>query len=149
MESNYKATIGDDLAVRLIAVPFVTKYVEKIGKALGEKSVKQVNKFWQLIQQKPAGILPSLKSAETEAFSIDFYQLIQELEVPANQDPEVKQALLDVVEVAKQENSQNVKKIENELEKIKLQRVTAEKINALFQESTVSSRAIVSSDVSI
>lgn len=155
LDSNYKATIGDDLAAILIAVPFVTKYVEKIGEALGENIVKQVNKFWQLIQQKPAGILPSLKFAETEAFPIDFYQAIQELEVAANQYPEVKQALIDVVEVAKQEDSQYVKKIENELEKIKFQRVTAEKINALFQESTVSgvniidTGAIVSSDVSI
>ncbi|WP_293077090.1 hypothetical protein [Okeania sp. SIO3B5] len=124
LESNYKATIGDDLAA-LIAVPFVTKYVEKIGEALGEKTVKQMNKFWQLIQQKPAGILPTLKSAETEAFPIDFYQAIQELEAAANQDPEVKQALIDVVEVAKQEDSEYVNNLESEVEKIKSQGVTA------------------------
>ena len=127
-----------ELGLAAIAIPFLTKYVEKTGEGLGEKTVEQVDKLWQLIQRNPAGTLPALKSAETEAFPVDFDRAIQELETAANEDPEFKQAVIDVVEVAKQESPEYVKNLEAEIEKIKSQGVTAEKINALFQGSTIS-----------
>ncbi|NEN91450.1 MAG: hypothetical protein F6K48_22105 [Okeania sp. SIO3H1] len=134
-----------ELGLAAIAIPFLTKYVEKTGEGLGEKTLEQAGKLWQLIQRKPAGTLPVLKSAETEAFPVDFNRAIQELETAANEDQEVKQAVIDVVEVAKQESPEDVKNIEAEIEKIKSQGVTAEKINALFQGSTMSGGNIVES----
>ncbi|MDJ0518389.1 MAG: hypothetical protein QNJ74_19760 [Trichodesmium sp. MO_231.B1] len=138
-----------EIGLVAIAVPFLTKYVEKTGEGLGEKTLEQVDKFWQLIQRKPVEILPALKSAETEAFPVDFERAIQELEVAANKDPEVKQAVIDVVEVAKQESSEYVKNLESEVKKIKDQGITAEKINTLFQAQTISGKFIGNSGESI
>ncbi|NEQ37310.1 MAG: hypothetical protein F6K40_13955 [Okeania sp. SIO3I5] len=122
----------------LVTVPFVTRYVGKIGDSLAGNTLERVEKFWLVIRKKPAGILPILKSAETEASNVDFYQAAQELEVAANEDSEVTQAVIDVFEAAKQENPEYVKNLESDFEKIKSQGVTAEKINALFQETTIS-----------
>ncbi|NEO54516.1 MAG: hypothetical protein F6K54_16360 [Okeania sp. SIO3B5] len=130
-----------------IAYSFLTKYVEKTGEGLGEKTLEQAGKLWQLIQRKPTGTLPALKSAETEAFPVDFDRAIKELEAAANEDPEVKQAVIDVVEVAKQESPEDVKNIEAEIEKIKSQGVTAEKINALFQAKTISGKFVGHTEV--
>ncbi|MDJ0554082.1 MAG: hypothetical protein QNJ68_06525 [Microcoleaceae cyanobacterium MO_207.B10] len=132
-----------------IAVPFLTKYAEKTGESLGEKTLKQVDKFWQLIQRKPVETLPTFKSAETEALPIDFERAIQELQTAANEDPEIKQAVIDVVNVAKQESSEYVKNIESEVEKIKFQGITAEKINTVLQAQTISGKFIGNSGESI
>ena len=122
-----------EFGLAAIATHFLTKYAEKTGEGLGEKTLEQVGKFWQLIQRKPAGTLPALKSAETEAFPVDFDRAIQELEAAANQDPEVKQAVIDVVEVAKQENSEYVKNLESEIEKIKSQGPTVQNYGKLAE----------------
>ncbi|NEO56944.1 MAG: hypothetical protein F6K54_30050 [Okeania sp. SIO3B5] len=110
----------------------------KIGDSFGGKMLEQVDKLWQLIQRKPAGILPTLKSAETEASNVDVYQAAQELETVANEDSEVRQAIIDVFEAAKQEHPEYVKNLESEVEKIKSQEATPEKINALVQASIIS-----------
>ena len=82
-----------EIGLVAIAVPFLTKYVEKTGEGLGEKTLEQVDKFWQLIQRKPVEILSALKFAETEAFPVDFERAIQELEV-ANKTRKLSKLLL-------------------------------------------------------
>lgn len=134
-----------ELTAAAIALPFLTKYMEKAGEGLGEKTAEQVGKLWQLIQRKPEDITPVLKSAETE-FPVDFGQAILELEAAANQDTEINQAVIDVAKVAKEENLEDVKKIEAGVKEIKSQGVTAEKINALFQGSTISGGAVNTGD---
>ncbi|GGA31014.1 hypothetical protein [Okeania sp. KiyG1] len=122
-----------ELSLAVIATSFLTKYVEKTGEGLGEKTLEQAGKLWQLIQRKPAGSLPALKSAETEVFPVYINQAIKELEAAANEDQEVKQAVIDVVEVAKQENSEYVKNLESEIEKIKSQGPTVHNYGKLAE----------------
>lgn len=49
-----------ELTAAAIAYSFVTKYMEKAGEGLGEKTAEQVGKLWQLIQRKPEDITPLL-----------------------------------------------------------------------------------------
>ncbi|MGD1805124.1 hypothetical protein ACP6PL_06740 [Dapis sp. BLCC M126] len=123
-----------ELTAAAIALPFLTKYMEKAGEGLGEKTAEQVGKLWQVIQRKPADITPVLKSAETEAFPVDFGQAILELEAATNQDAEINQAVIDVAKVAKEESPEDVKKIEAEIEKIKAQGPTVQNYGKLAEE---------------
>ena len=132
-----------EIGLVAIASHFLTKYAEKtaegLAEGLGEKTLTQVDKFWQLIQRKPVETFPALKSAETQAFPVDFERAIQELETAANEDSEVRQAIIDVVAVAQEENPEYVEKIGVELEeKTNLPGVTAERINTLLQGNTIS-----------
>jgi len=130
-----------------IAYSFLTKYVEKTGEGLGEKTLEQVGKLWQRVKGMPGDTFGALKPARENPFPEDFEQAIREMEAVANQNPEFKQDIIDVVAVAQEENSEYVKKIGAELEeKTNLPGVTAEKINALFQGSTITGDVLNTGD---
>lgn len=92
----------------------------------------------------PGNTFAALKPAQENPFPEDFEVAIREMEAVANQNSEFKQDIIDVVAVAKEEHPEYVKNLEAELEKIKLQGITTEKIGALFDQSTITG-AIVGS----
>ncbi|NEP04222.1 MAG: hypothetical protein F6K25_13165 [Okeania sp. SIO2G4] len=126
-----------ELTAVAIAYHFLTKYVEKTGEGLAEKTTENLGKLWQGIKTMPANTFAALKPARENPFPGDFEQAIREMEAVANQNPELKQDIIDVVAVAKEEYPEYVKNLEAKLEEIKSQGITAEKINALFQGSTI------------
>ncbi|MGD1717626.1 hypothetical protein [Dapis sp. BLCC M172] len=126
-----------ELTAAAIAYPFLVKYVEKAGEGLSEKTLEQAGKLWKRVKGMPADTFCALKPAQENPFPEDFEQAIREMEAVANQNSELNQDIIDVVAVAKEEHPEDVKNLEAKLEKIKSQGVTAEKINALFQGSTI------------
>ena len=126
-----------ELTFAAIAYHFLTKYVEKTGEGLGGKTLEQAGKLWQRIKGMPADTFRALKPAQENPFPEDFEQAIREMEVVANQNSELNQDIIDVVAVAREEHSEYVKNLEAKLEEMKSQGVTAEKINNLFQGSTI------------
>ncbi|NET28362.1 hypothetical protein [Okeania sp. SIO1I7] len=135
-----------ELSVVAIAYPFLVKYVEKTGEGLGEKTTEQLVKLWQRVKGMPANTFRALKPAQENPFPEDFGAAIREMEAVANQNPEFKQDIMNVVAVAKEEYPEDVKNLEAKLEEIKSQGVTAEKIGALFQHSTISGSKVVDSE---
>ncbi|NEQ41701.1 MAG: hypothetical protein F6K40_38160 [Okeania sp. SIO3I5] len=131
-----------EIGLVAIAYSFLIKYVEKTGEGLGERTLDQVGKLWQRVKAMPGDTFGALKPGQENPFPEDFDQAIREMEAVANQNPEFKQDIIDVVAVAQEENPEYVEK---QLEKIQLPGVTAEKmkINALLQQSTMSGGNIV------
>ncbi len=131
-----------ELTAAAIAYPFLVKYVEKVGEGLSEKTFEQAGKLWQRVKGMPANTFAALKPAQENPFPEDFEAAIREMEAVANQNPEFKQDIIDVVAVAKEEHPEDVKNLEAKLEEIKSQGVTAENINALFQGSTITESSV-------
>ena len=132
-----------ELTAAAIAYSFLIKYVEKAGEGLSEKTLEQVGKLWQRVKGMPGETFRALKPAQENPFPEDFERAIREMEAVANQNPEFKQDIIDVVAVAKEEHPEYVKNLEAKLEQMKSQgTVTAENINALFQESTITGSAV-------
>ncbi|NEQ36609.1 MAG: hypothetical protein F6K40_10115 [Okeania sp. SIO3I5] len=132
-----------ELTFAAIAYHFLTKYMEKTGEGLGEKTTEQLGKLWQRIKGMPADTFGALKPALENPFPEDFEQAIREMEAVANQNPELNQDIIDVVEVAREEHSEYVKNLQAKLQEMKSQGgVTAENINALFQGSTITESSI-------
>ena len=127
-----------EFALVAIAIPFLSNYVEKPGEKLGENTTKQLAKLWGHIRAMPASTFVALKPSRENPFPEDFELAIREMEMVANQNPGLKQDIIDVVAVAKEEHPTEVKRIEAEFDRNKLQGITAEKINAVFQGNTIS-----------
>ena len=127
-----------EFALAAIVIPFLSKYVEKPGERLGENTTKQLAKLWNNIKAMPDNTFVALKPSQEKPFPEDFEAAIREMEMVANQNPGFKQDIIDVVAMAKEEHPAEVKSIEAEIDKNKLQGVTVEKINAVFQGSTIS-----------
>ena len=127
-----------EFALVAIAIPFLSKYVEKPGERLGEHTTKQLAKLWRSIKALPENTFVTLRPSQENPFPEDFELAIREMEMVANQNPGLKQDIIDVVAVAKEEHPTEVKIIEAEIERNKLQGITAEKINAVFQGNTIS-----------
>jgi len=126
-----------------IAYLVLNKYVEKTGEGLSEKTFELAGKLWQRIKGMSGNTFAALKPAQENLFPEDFEAAIRELEAAANQNPEFKQDIIDVVAVAREEHPEYVKNLEAKLEKMKSQGgVTAENINALFQESTITGSSV-------
>lgn len=137
-----------ELTVAAIAYPFLVKYVEKVEEkaveGLSEKTLEQAGKLWRRVKGMPGDTFRALKPAQENPFPEDFESAIRELEAVANQNPEFKQDIIDVVAVAKEEYPEDVKNLEAKLEEMKSQGgVTAENINALFQGSTITGGNVV------
>ena len=132
-----------ELTFAAIAYHFLTKYMEKTGEGLGEKTTEQLGKLWQRIKGMPADTFGALKPAQENPFPEDFEQAIREMEAVANHNPEFNQDIIDVVEVAREEHSEYVKNLEAKLEQMKSQgSVTAKDIGALFQGSTITGSSV-------
>ena len=132
-----------ELTFAAIDYHFLTKYMEKAGEGLGEKTTEQLGKLWQRIKGMPADTFGALKPAQENPFPKDFEEAIREMETVANQNPELNQDIIDVVEVAREEHSEYVKNLEAKLEEMKSQGgVTADNINALFQGSTITESSV-------
>jgi hypothetical protein len=127
-----------EFALVAIAIPFLSKYVEKPGEKLGEHTTKQLAKLWNSIRALPEHTFVALRPSQENPFPEDFELAIKEMEMVANQNPGLKQDIIDVVAVAKEEHPTEVKIIEAEIDRNKLQGITAEKINAVFQGNTIS-----------
>jgi hypothetical protein len=127
-----------EFALAAIVIPFLSKYVEKPGERLGENTTKQLAKLWNNIKAMPDNTFVALKPSQEKPFPEDFETAIREMEMVAKQNPGFKQDIIDVVAMAKEEHPAEVKSIEAEIDKNKLQGVTVEKINAVFQGSTIS-----------
>ncbi|NEQ78449.1 MAG: hypothetical protein F6K23_38950 [Okeania sp. SIO2C9] len=110
-----------ELTVAAIAYHFLTKYVEKAGEGLSEKTFEQAGKLWQRVKGMPGDTFRALKPAQENPFPEDFERAIREMEAVANQDLEFKQDIIDVVAVAKEEYPEYVKNLEAKLEQMKSQ----------------------------
>ncbi|NEO57251.1 MAG: hypothetical protein F6K54_31805 [Okeania sp. SIO3B5] len=132
-----------ELTATAIAYLLLNKYVEKAGEGLSEKTFELAGKLWQRIKGMPGNTFAALKPAQENPFPEDFERAIREMEAVANQNSELNQDIIDVVAVAKEEHPEYVKNLEAKLEQMKSQgTVTAENINALFQESTITGSAV-------
>ena len=116
-----------------IAIPFLSKYVEKPGEKLGENTTKQLANWWDRIKALPDNTFTILKPSQQEPFPNDFETTIKEMEAVANQNPQLKQDIIDVVAAATEEHPKEVQSIKDEFDRNKLQGITAKTINALFQ----------------
>ena len=129
-----------EFALVAIAIPFLSKYVEKPGERLGEHTTKQLAKLWNSIRALPENTFVALRPLQKNPFPEDFELAIREMEMVANQNPGLKQDIIDVVAVAKEEHPTEVKIIEAEIEKNKGQGPTvnnyaklSESLKNLFQ----------------
>ena len=122
-----------ELAFVAIVIPFLSKYVEKPGEKLGENTTKQLANLWDRIKALPDNTFTMLKPSQQEPFPNDFEAAIKEMEAAANQNPGLKQDIIDVVAVATEEHPTEVQSIKDEFDRNKLQGITAKTINALFQ----------------
>ena len=122
-----------ELAFVAIVIPFLSKYVEKPGEKLGENTTKQLAKLWGRIKALPDNTFTILKPSQQEPFPNDFETTIKEMEAVANQNPQLKQDIINVVAVATKEHPTEVQSIKDEFDRNKLQGITAKTINALFQ----------------
>jgi len=127
-----------ELAFVAIVIPFLSKYVEKPGEKLGGNTTKQLAKLWGRIKALPDNTFTILKPSQQEPFPNDFEAAIKEMEAAANQNPGLKQDIIDVVAVATEEHPTEVQSIKDEFDRNKLQGITAEKINDVFQGNTIS-----------
>ena len=121
-----------------IAIPFLSKYVEKPGEKLGENTTKQLANWWDRIKALPDNTFTILKPSQQEPFPNDFEAAIKEMEAVANQNPQLKQDIINVVAVATEEHPTEVQSIKDEFDRNKLQGITAKTINALFQGNNIS-----------
>ena len=123
-----------------IAIPFLSKYVEKSGERLGEHTTQQLAKLWNSIRALPKHNFVALRPLEENPFPQNLELATREMEIVANQNPGLKQDIIDVVAVAKEEHPTEVKIIEAEIEKNKGQGPTvnnyaklSESLKNLFQ----------------
>ena len=93
-----------EFALAAIVIPFLSKYVEKPGERLGENTTKQLAKLWNNIKAMPDNTFVALKPSQEKPFPEDFETAIREMEMVANQNPRLKQDIIDVVAVAKEEH---------------------------------------------
>ena len=117
---------------------FLSKYVEKPGERLGEHTTKQLAKLWRSIKALPENTFVTLRPSQENPFPEDFELAIREMEMVANQNPGLKQDIIDVAIVAQKEHSTEVQRIMAEIDKNKSQGITAEKNNAVFQGNIIS-----------
>ena len=127
-----------EFALVAIAIPFLSKYVEQSGEKLGEHTNKQLAKLWNSIRALPANTFVDLRPLQENPFPENFELAIREMEKVANQNPGLKQDIINVAIVAQKEHPTEVQRIIAEIDKNKLQGITAEKINAVFQGNTIS-----------
>ena len=127
-----------EFALVAIAIPFLSKYVEKPGERLGEHTTKQLAKLWNSIRALPENTFVALRPLQENPFPEDFELAIREMEMVANQNPGLKQDIIDVAIVAQKEHSTEVQRIMAEIDKNKSQGITAEKNNAVFQGNIIS-----------
>ena len=121
-----------------ITISLLNKYLEKPGEKLGEKTTEQLVKLLHSIKALPENTFKILKPSQQESFPDDFEAAIKELETVANQNPELKQDIIDVVAAAKEEHPTEVQSIKDKVNRNKLQGITAEKINAVVQGGNIS-----------
>ncbi|MCL2933046.1 MAG: hypothetical protein MGG11_12545 [Trichodesmium sp. MAG_R03] len=127
-----------EFALVAIAIPFLSKYVEKSGERLGEHTTQQLAKLWNSIRALPKHNFVALKPLEENPFPQNLELATREMEIVANQNPGLKQDIIDVAAVAQREHPTEVQRIIAEIDKNKLQGITAEKNNAVFQGNTIS-----------
>ena len=76
-----------EFALVAIAIPFLSKYVEKPGEKLGEHTTKQLAKLWNSIRALPENTFVALRPLQKNPFPEDFELAIREMEMVANQNP--------------------------------------------------------------
>ena len=121
-----------------IAIPFLSKYVEKSGERLGEHTTQQLAKLWNSIRALPKHNFVALRPLEESPFPENLELATKEMGIVAKQNPGLKQDIIDVAVVAKREHPTEVQRIIAEIDKNKLQGITAEKNNAVFQGNIIS-----------
>ena len=127
-----------EFALVAIAIPFLSKYVEQSGEKLGEHTTKQLAKLWNSIRALPENTFVALRPLQENPFPENLELATREMERVANQNPELKQDIIDVAVVAKKEHPAEVQRIKAEIDKNKSQGITAEKNNAVFQGNIIS-----------
>ena len=121
-----------------ITISLWSKYLEKSGEKLGERTNKQLAKLLNNIEAMPDNTFSVLKPSQERPFPKDFEAVTREMMKVANQNPGLKRDIIEVVAVAREEHPTYVNSIEAEIDSHKLQGITAEKINAVFQGNTIS-----------
>ena len=110
-----------------IITNLLSKPIEKIVEKFGENTSKQLANFKDKHNSIVKKIFTILKPSQEEPFPKDFEAAIKEMEAAANQDPKLKQDIIDVVAVATDENPTEIQSIKDELNRNKLQGITAKK----------------------
>ena len=121
-----------------IIINLLSKSIEKIGEKFGENTSKQLANFNDKHKSIVNKIFTIFKPSQEEPFPKDFEAAIKEMEAAANQNPELKQDIIDVVAVATDENPTEIQSIKDELNRNKLQGITAKKNNAVLQGNNIS-----------
>jgi hypothetical protein len=131
-----------EIAVAVLAVPFLTKAWEKTGEKFGEKLFEQGETLLQRLRGKSPETVTAIERVKEAP--LDFGQAVLEVEAVAKTDPEIAKAV-QAMEVSVKEDTQLAQAIQKVIEEIKSQPSTvqnssklAEKINALIQGTTIS-----------
>ena len=104
-----------------IIILFLSKYTQKPGKRLWENTTKQLAKLWDMVKAVLNNTFVDLKPSQQEPFPNDFEAAIKEMEAIVNQNPDLKQNIIDLVAEIKEEHSTRIKNIKDKVDKNKLQ----------------------------
>ena len=121
-----------------IFVNLLSKPIEKIVEKFGEHTSKKLANFNDKHKSIVKKTFTIFKPSQEEPFPKDFETAIKEMEAAANQNPKLKQDIIDVVAVATDENPTEIQSIKDELNRNKLQGITAKKNNAVLQGNNIS-----------
>jgi len=130
-----------EIAVAALVVSFLTKAGEKTGETFGEKLFDQGAILLQRLRGKAPKTVIDLEQAED--VPLDFGQAVLEVGEAAKAEPEIAEAVQQIGATVT-EDSQLAEAIRKVIEEMKSQPIVhnsgklAEKINALFQGSTIS-----------
>ena len=104
-----------------IIILFLSKYTQKLVKRLWENTTKQLAKLWDMVKAVLNNTFVTLKPSQQEPFPNDFEAAIKEMEAIVNQNPDLKQDIIDLVAEIKEEHSTKIQNIKDKVDKNKLQ----------------------------
>jgi hypothetical protein len=94
-----------------IGLIIVKKALEKIGDKVGDALTNKVEKFLALLKEKSPTSITVIEKASENSFDIN--KAISELELAVKSNPEINQAMEDVVTAAKKDTNPNIVEIVN------------------------------------
>ncbi|NES25697.1 MAG: hypothetical protein F6K41_44095 [Symploca sp. SIO3E6] len=131
-----------EIAVAALIVQFLTKAGEKAGETFGEKLFDQGTTLFQRLRRKSPQTVAAIEQAEEAP--LDFGQAVLEVKAAAETEPDIAEAVQQIGATVT-ENSQLAEAMQKVIEEMKSSPSAvqnsgklAEKINALFQGTTIS-----------
>ncbi|WP_287267678.1 hypothetical protein [Moorena sp. SIO3A2] len=107
-----------EIAVAVLAVPFLTKAWEKTGEKFGEKLFDQGETLLQCLRGKSPETVTAIEQVKEEP--LNFGQAVLEVKAVAEREPEIAE-VVQAIEATVKENSQLASTMQKVIEAIKSQ----------------------------